>query len=372
MEEKEKNLENRDACSEAYKNIRNFIKKHYLWLVFFGRFLILAIIGGAYFYHYHSIIFLGKDKILDNLGVAGDFLAGTLNPIFAFLSFCLLLITINLQGKELKKSTKELKKSSKALKKQSKSLKIQNFENTFFNMISLHNEIVNSSSLSMLKKYFELIPEAVQSFRLNQIIPEERKKYFYKIGDLKVNIQEDKEYNGRKTLYQLFKILNQFIKDNIKQNDNNPIGLYNAFHSEYSQIINHYFRNIYHILKIIEEEDDFDIDKKKYYTNILRAQISNYELALIFMNAIYKEEDSKLFPLLVEFEFMEPLNFIIAQPYNSNVTFHKYLIDETYLIYVIKDYLKKIREINCEDKIFGSNSHMKEYINYINKETENE
>ncbi|KLE08116.1 hypothetical protein AF79_09140 [Aliarcobacter butzleri L354] len=364
--------ENIDACSEAYNNIRNFVKKYYIWLVLFGGFLILVIIGGSYFYYQYSNIFLDNEKILGNLGVAGDFLAGMLNPIFAFLSFCLLLITIKLQDKELKNSTKELKKSSKALKKQSKSLKIQNFENTFFNMISLHNEIVNSSSLSVLKKYFELIPETVHSFRLNSIIPEDRKKYFYRIGDLKVNIEEDKEYNGRKTLYQLFTILNQFIKDYIYSNNNQAIGLYNAFHSEYSQIINHYFRNIYHILKIIEEEDDFDIDKKKYYTNILRAQISNYELALIFMNAIYRKEDSKLFPLLVKFEFMEPLNFVIAEPYNSNVTFHKYLIDETYLIYVIKDYLKKIKEINYEDKIFGSNNNMKEYLNYINKATENE
>ncbi|MCT7650951.1 putative phage abortive infection protein [Aliarcobacter butzleri] len=364
MEEKRENLDNTDQCKSIYTSLWQFIKEWWIYglIVILAALLIYKV--QDFYFSKHSLTWVSEE--IEELGQMGDFFGGTLNPILAFFSFCLLLITIKIQNKELKNSTDELAKSSQALTEQSKSLIKQNFETTFFNMINLHNEIVNNSSLSMFKNYFELKQEAVPVFRHSHIIPEERKIYFYKIDNSKVNIVEDKEYNGRKSFYKLFEILNQFIKDHINSNNNNPTGLYNAFHSEYSQIINHYFRNLYHILRIVDEEDDFDIDKKKYYTSILRAQISNYELALIFMNAIYKEGDSKLFPLLVKFEFMEPLNLVIAQPHNNNVTFYKYLIDETYLKYVIRDYLEKISKINYEDKIFGSNNHMKEYINYIN------
>lgn len=93
-------------------------------------------------------------KLPGDWGTFGDFMGGTLNPILAFLSFLALLQTIKIQSKELKNSTKELKEtrkatrdSAEALKEQSNSIKIQNFENTFFNMISLHNEIINSLNI---------------------------------------------------------------------------------------------------------------------------------------------------------------------------------------------------------------------------------
>lgn len=325
------------------------------------------------------LLTMGIKDTVEILGPFGDFFGGMLNPILTFCSFMALLMTIILQQRELKLSRKQIEISvkelaetrkateisSEALTEQSKSLKIQNFENTFFNMLTLHNEIVNNTSLLMFKEYFEKKDSTIT--RIGEVVPEENKKYFYTIDGQKVNIEEDREYYGRKSFYRLFEILNQFIKDYIQDNNNNPTGLYNAFHLEYSEILNHYFRNLYHILKIVDEENIFDLNKKKDYTNILRAQISNYELALIFMNAIYKESDDKLLPLLIKFEFMEPLNLVIAQPYEGNVTFHKYLIDEYYLKYVIRDYLNKIREITYEDnQIFGSNNHMKEYINSIN------
>lgn len=324
--------------------------------------VMMTIVISAYIINFYNQS-ISKDS--GDWGTFGDFIGGTLNPTLAFLSFLALLQTIRIQSKELKNSTEELAKSSEALAEQSKSLKIQNFDNIFFNMLTLHNEIVNNTSLLMFKELFEKKDSTI--IERGEIVSEENKKYFYTINELKVNIEEDREYYGRKSFYRLFEIVNQFIKDNIQNNNNNPTGLYNAFHLEYSEILNHYFRNLYHILKIVDEQDIFDLDKKKDYTNILRAQISNYELALIFMNAIYKESDDKLLPLLVKFEFMEPLNLVIAQPYDGNVTFYKYLIDEYYLKYVIRDYLNKIREMIYKDnQIFGSNNHMKEYINYIN------
>lgn len=54
----------------------------------------------------------------ERLGQLGDFLGGTLNPIFGFATVCLLLWSVYIQRKELSLTRRELKKSARALKKQ--------------------------------------------------------------------------------------------------------------------------------------------------------------------------------------------------------------------------------------------------------------
>lgn len=54
----------------------------------------------------------------ERLGQLGDFLGGTLNPIFGFATVCLLLWSVFIQRKELSLTRDELKKSSTALDNQ--------------------------------------------------------------------------------------------------------------------------------------------------------------------------------------------------------------------------------------------------------------
>ena len=82
-----------------------------------------------------------------NFGEWGDFFGGVLNPLLTFLMFMGLLVTIVIQQTELRESRLELKRSADALIEQSESLKKQNFESTFFQMLTIHNGIVNSIDL---------------------------------------------------------------------------------------------------------------------------------------------------------------------------------------------------------------------------------
>ncbi|WP_421715687.1 putative phage abortive infection protein [Arcobacter arenosus] len=106
----------------------------------------------------------------------GDYFGGVLNPVFAFLAFIALLITIKLQNEalnqskdELELTRKELEKSAKAQEEQSASLKLQNkatelqiFENTFFKLIELW---VNTRTNIKYGKYYGL--EAVIQIKAN-------------------------------------------------------------------------------------------------------------------------------------------------------------------------------------------------------------
>lgn len=74
-------------------------------------------------------------KGADWLGTLGDFFGGVLNPIFTFLTFFGLIITIVIQRMELRLAREEYEKTVVALN-------IQAIENTFFNTLNLHHKIV--------------------------------------------------------------------------------------------------------------------------------------------------------------------------------------------------------------------------------------
>lgn len=284
------------------------------------------------------ILTMGVKDTLEILGPFGDFFGGMLNPILTFCSFMALLMTIVLQQKELKLTREELEEtrkatrdSAEALQEQSHSIKLQNFENTFFNMLNLHREIINNLLLKCLKKHWIYNGNSHWA-GTKESIPIEQRKYLYTILNQQINIEEDDDFYGKKVISKLFEILNCYIKNAEVKNINT---LYDNFYKEYNEIIGHYFRNIYHILKYIKktsEKKQIDIDSK-FYTNILRAQLSNSELALLLLNALSKYGKDELFPLLIEYEFMEPLPISIID----------------------KSYLNILLDLCDNKKIFGKN-----------------
>lgn len=114
-----------------------------------------------------------------NWGQTGDFFGGILNPSFTLLGLIFVVITINqnqkalkhneealqqnkeeleLSREELRLSRKEFEKTSQALEAQSQTAKLQQFETTFFNLLSLIKELspINSSnSKSTLATYLD-------------------------------------------------------------------------------------------------------------------------------------------------------------------------------------------------------------------------
>ena len=196
----------------------------------------------------------------------GEYMGGVLGPAFAFLALMALLITLQLQYKELSISSSELHNSASALSQQSESLELQNFENRFFNMLNLHHTIVNGIDLR---------------------------------GKDGAIIQ------GRDCLRVFYNRLNRelgFVK-----RLNNPsygegiLQRYEQFYRENGHELSHYFRHLYRIFKYIENSD---IDDKRDYSGILRAQLSNHELGLLYYNGL-SHHGEKLKPLAEKYALFE-------------------------------------------------------------------
>ncbi|MCC9024396.1 hypothetical protein [Bacillus nakamurai] len=78
---------------------------------------------------------------INALGTFGDFFGGTTVGLFNLSSILLVLTAVIMQRKELEQTRSEFVITNETLIK-------QQFDNTFFNMINLHNEIVSGLYIS--------------------------------------------------------------------------------------------------------------------------------------------------------------------------------------------------------------------------------
>jgi putative phage abortive infection protein len=216
-------------------------------------------------------------------GTFGDYLGGVLNPVFGFLGLLALLITIALQSKELKLSREELRNSSTALNAQNQTLKHQNFESSFFQMLRIHNDIVNSIDF-------------VRGGGTNNVVTTTGRDCFpIMVKRLKVILATD------------------------KTNDNEKIKAtkaYEQFYVRHQVELGHYYRYLYNIFKFIHNSEIAD---KKFYSNLVRAQISNHELVIIFYNCLSKYGNEKFWPLVVEFSILKnmPTSLLLQEEHQE-------------------------------------------------------
>lgn len=86
---------------------------------------------------------------------------------------------------------------------------------------------------------------------------------------------------------------------------------YEKLYKKHENEIGHYYRNLYRIVKLIQtnafgndNEKDNEEEKRKY-RGILRAQLSSFELLMIFYNVVYSEKGKKFKDLLLNINFFD-------------------------------------------------------------------
>ncbi|MBY6137800.1 putative phage abortive infection protein [Nocardioides marinus] len=214
------------------------------------RLLLYLIAGLALFYIAVIFIFLFFDNVKNwQIGVLGDFIGGTLNPILSFLAFSGVLITIALQRKELANSSAELKRSADALEAQINASEQQKFENSFFNMLAALDRIV--AEIDLYNKKLQSTQTGKDCFttfytRLTKIYRRNQAEYPQGLESEKV--------------------ANAFQK----------------FWRDHQLELATYFRFLYNIIRYIDENKN----GRPHHVRLLRAQLSDQELLLIFYNCL--------------------------------------------------------------------------------------
>ncbi len=232
---------------------------------------LLVVALGFYFYNFNN----GLSDDSSTWGTFGDFMGGTLNPIFALFSLFAIIYTIKIQTQELELSRKELEATKEELEKsriaqeeQSESLKLQNqatklqiFENIFFQL--------NNLFLSMKK--------SLKGFS----------------SDI---FTRGNEIYGNDVLKEY---LHRYKKDSI----------YDIFYSKYENELGIYFSQIYQILKVVNDNYlEKKLDNPKRYTNIFRAQFTKDELEFLFYHCLGTIGQRRFKQLVEDYEFFEHIS----------------------------------------------------------------
>jgi hypothetical protein len=211
-------------------------------------------------------------------GQLGDFFGGILNPILSFVAILAVLYTIRIQSKELAEAREETKIANRTLIKQT-----QVFERQNFRMLEVHARLLSDTE----------VPGSSS--------------------------------RGRGVFVEFSKELRDFCskryvtEDSIKR-------LASELMSRGDNALGHYFRNMYQICKMIDNSkfhvSNFqegvsprsvrriikrNYDQKRFYANILRGQLSSYEMQMLLLNCLTPEGEGLKY-YVEKFSMLKSLN----------------------------------------------------------------
>jgi len=209
----------------------------------------------------------------EDRGTFGD-MFGAANALFTGLSFVGLIVTILLQREDLKETRNEMELTRKEFISQNDTMKLQQFENTFFQMLSLFNSIVNNTEFWVNTNEYK------------------GRSAFAKVYDL-MYLDAKREANTRSNM------LESEIKQNLESMSlEAQMIFYEKNYNLYKEYLGHYFRTFYHIVKLIDTTPNIN---KRRYISLARAQLSSFEIILFLFNGLHKNGFEKFKPLIEKY-----------------------------------------------------------------------
>lgn len=232
----------------------------------------------------HNIILTpeGQTPDMPLTGNIGDFVGGTIGTIFTLASALLVIVTLREQEKQ---NTRD------------------RFAQSFYEMLHLHRE--NVSELSLAKSdgvtlngrlvFEELIKEYTQVYKLID-------SYCRNILSC-TNTDRIKDYLKNDKKRQLFEMKISYgyffygsddyvffhanEEEILIQSEIKRLLDYNYFIiSSHNVLIGHYFRHLFQMVKMLENEKSLNESEKYTYAKQLRAQLNDNEQLLLYYNAM--------------------------------------------------------------------------------------
>ncbi|HFO1406882.1 putative phage abortive infection protein [Bacillus paranthracis] len=124
------------------------------------------------------------------------------------------------------------------------------------------------------------------------------------------------EFDLKEHIKREVRIEHEYITEFKMNYSDNPLTelkheAYETLYKKHENVIGHYYRNLYRIVKLIQnnvfdsESHERDNEEKRKYRGILRAQLSSFELLMIFYNISYSEKGKKFKELVAGVNFFD-------------------------------------------------------------------
>ena len=259
--------------------------------------IVLSFVAGSY----NKIIFTGASGNLLDLS---EFVGGLIGSFWSLAGVLLFYASLTSQREDLEAQKDLLVKQIDEVVAQTKEFRIQNEinkqqqdEETFFQLLRFHNEIISSIEIDV-----------------NEV-------------DFATGEKITKTIVGRKSFVEYYDIFKRFFQEASELNtDQSADGMskvfdkaYNSFYLEYQADLGHYFRNLQNVILFI---DTLKEDSKEFYLSLLLAQLSNFELTLLFFHCLRKTNE--------EFKEMVVKYRILAQVPKDEITAVGYKLYDAY------------------------------------------
>jgi len=219
------------------------------------KFLIIGLLVGVAM----VLLWLGNWYVLRDHAKPGPFgdQFGAINALFSGLALAGVVLAIFMQRHELQLQRRELDETQELMEQ-------QKFESMFFQMLRLHGDVVDSM-------------------------------YSRHLGNAK----------GREALWVFEKFFTDIVrKTSIPPDDEIARTAKLLFDHHRAQLdVGHYFRNMYQIVKFIDDRDD--TVAKQRYANIVRAQMTHSEQVLLLYNCLSTYGNEKFKPLVNKYSLLE-------------------------------------------------------------------
>lgn len=265
-----------------------------------------------------------QERSIGDLGTFGDS-AGFWNAIFSALAMTFVVVTLIYQ---LRKDAKDDERA-----------RIAQFHEQCLAMLSMLSEIVAQLRISLKPVApFSVnpgdgIPNAWNPSYNQGVYPETQQQSGYYSGN---------DISGRACFKYIYdeRAEGRNIRDYIRLNMSVPSAsqtedLYRSIRKVTEEHFDHYFRTVYRILKFIKESDLGDIENKKQddirdlCADLLRAQLSTYELAILYYNGLYpkyRNTSKVIYEHFCLFDNLDPKLLILQSEkdyYDQVQTHHK-------------------------------------------------
>lgn len=209
-------------------------------------------------------------------GTIGD-MFGVVNALFSGLAFAGIIFTVLLQSRELQLQRRELSLTRAELEGQRHQLEAQNetlrkesFEHTFFALLRLQNDILGAMDVRGPDG------ESVRGRDCFRIFCKRLRACYTDYADRHPEAAEAERINAA----------------------------YLQFFDESQAELEHYFRSLYNTVKFVKSSA---VQDQRFYTNLVRSQLSSYEVVLLFYSCLSDFGNAKFKPLVEEFALLEAL-----------------------------------------------------------------
>jgi hypothetical protein len=308
--------------------------------------IILLIIGFLFLFNREYNISYPIEN--EAFGTYGDFIGGVIGTFLTFVSVLLLYSTLKEQQKQYEK---------------------QQLENHFFKMIDYHNNIVSTANSKSIFRYKDREKEILKGrsvfanikiqlqylLRLINNINEEKKLKFDNktIIDIAVMVS----YYGLDDEWQdlIVSKVREYFRDNqsticfvkellkkINTTSENLVLIISRLDLQSKRvkedsksielgrtnqtILSSYFRNMYNAIRLVDNSKILDVSEKKKLIKIYRAQLSNPELYILFLNVVSRfgrkwlydkdNEGTDKDNLILKYEFIKNLPLQYCENYS--------------------------------------------------------